>query len=79
MRLVDLHRSGQFREISASGEATVDFDERRTEAAKGTVWSTGCNSWYLDDRGIPATWPWTFDHFREEMEEPRLDDYALVE
>ena len=35
-----------------------------------TVWITGCRSWYLDDRGIPAVWPWTFDRFREEMAAP---------
>jgi hypothetical protein len=39
---------------------------------------SGCNSWYLDDRGIPATWPWTFDRFRDEMAAPKLADYELV-
>ena len=48
------------------------------EAAKKTVWSTGCRSWYLDDRGIPAVWPWTFDRFREEMASPKIADYEFV-
>ena len=78
MQLVDLVRSGQFREVSASAEATRRFDADRVEAARKTVWSTGCRSWYLDDRGIPATWPWTFDHFREEMAKPRLEAYDLI-
>ena len=54
------------------------FDAERTEAARKTVWMTGCNSWYLDDRGIPATWPWTFDRFSDEMAAPKLDHYELV-
>jgi len=47
----------------------------RVEAARSTIWSTGCQSWYLDDRGVPATWPWTFDRFREAMAAPRPEDF----
>ena len=47
----------------------------RTEAAQKTVWVTGCRSWYLDDRGIPAVWPWSFDRFRKEMREPALANF----
>ena len=36
-----------------------EFEAARVEASKKTVWVTGCQSWYLDDRGIPAVWPWT--------------------
>jgi len=77
LKLVELVRSGRYREVSASAEATRRFDEARVEAAKKTVWTTGCRSWYLDDRGIPATWPWTFDRFREEMARPDLAAYRL--
>jgi cation diffusion facilitator CzcD-associated flavoprotein CzcO len=77
-QLIDLVRSGRCREVSADAEATARFDDERVEAAKKTIWMTGCRSWYLDDRGIPATWPWTFDRFREEMAEPQLDDFELV-
>jgi len=75
LQLVELVGSGQYREISADPAATASFDAERVEAAKKTVSTTGCNSWYLDDRGIPATWPWTFDRFREEMAAPRLEAY----
>jgi cation diffusion facilitator CzcD-associated flavoprotein CzcO len=78
MQLVDVVRSGRCREISPSVEATERFDAARVEAAKSTIWMTGCRSWYLDDRGIPAVWPWTFDRFREEMAAPQLDDYELA-
>jgi cation diffusion facilitator CzcD-associated flavoprotein CzcO len=78
MQLIELVRSGRAREVSASRDATARFEAERTEAAKKTVWMTGCRSWYLDDRGIPAAWPWSFDRFREEMAAPRLDAYDLV-
>jgi cation diffusion facilitator CzcD-associated flavoprotein CzcO len=75
LQLVEALHRGEAREISPSQAATRAFDEARVEAAKKTVWSTGCRSWYLDDRGIPATWPWTFDRFREEMAAPKWEAY----
>jgi cation diffusion facilitator CzcD-associated flavoprotein CzcO len=78
MQLVELVRSGRCREVSADPRATERFDAERTEAAKNTVWSTGCRSWYLDDRGVPAAWPWTFERFRQEMVAPQLEAYELV-
>ena len=75
LKLVESLRRGECREISPSPAATTRFDADRVEAAKNTVWSTGCRSWYLDDRGIPATWPWTFDRFREEMAAPKWEAY----
>jgi cation diffusion facilitator CzcD-associated flavoprotein CzcO len=75
MQLIDRLRAGDCHEISASRDAMDEWEATRTEAAKKTVWVTGCRSWYLDDRGIPATWPWSFDRFREEMREPKLERF----
>jgi cation diffusion facilitator CzcD-associated flavoprotein CzcO len=75
MQLVEKIRAGECNEISASRGATQQFDEDRTEAAKTTIWSSGCQSWYLDDRGVPAAWPWTFDRFRAEMARPKWEAY----
>lgn len=78
MQLVDATQSNGQRQISASHEAAERFEEERSEAAQNTVWVTGCRSWYLDDRGVPAAWPWGFDRFRAEMSSPKLEDYELV-
>ena len=75
LQLVGKLERGECREICSTRDATDAFDAARVEAAKNTVWSTGCQSWYLDDRGIPATWPWTFDRFCEEMAAPRWEAY----
>ncbi|HEX4862604.1 MAG TPA: NAD(P)/FAD-dependent oxidoreductase [Acidimicrobiales bacterium] len=64
-------------EISATYEAAERFESARVEAAKRTVWATGCRSWYLDDRGIPAAWPWTMHRFVEAMSRPDLADYDI--
>jgi cation diffusion facilitator CzcD-associated flavoprotein CzcO len=76
LQLVEPLRAGRCREISPTPEATARFEAARVEAAKRTVWTTGCRSWYLDDRGIPAVWPWTFDRFREEMARPQLEAWT---
>lgn len=69
--LAELRRDTD-RPIMASEEATNRFEDERVAAARKTIWMTGCRSWYLDDRGIPAVWPFTFDRFLREMEKPDL-------
>ncbi len=77
MQLVEAVRSGRCREASPTRAAMARFDAERRDAARTTIWNTGCKSWYLDAAGLPTAWPWTFDRFREEMEGPRLDDFDL--
>ena len=77
LQLVEQVRSGACHEISASRAAMAGFDADRREAAKKTIWNSGCKSWYLDAGGLPTAWPWTFDRFREEMAHPRWGDYEM--
>jgi cation diffusion facilitator CzcD-associated flavoprotein CzcO len=75
LKLLEPVRAGACREVAPSAEAMARFDAERRVAAKKTIWSTGCKSWYLDETGLPTAWPFTFDRFREEMGAPRLEDY----
>jgi cation diffusion facilitator CzcD-associated flavoprotein CzcO len=75
MQLVERIRNGECREICATGPALAAFEQARVQAAQNTVWVTGCRSWYLDDRGIPAVWPWPFPRFRTEMRTPDPDAF----
>jgi hypothetical protein len=75
LQLVDRLRSDGCREVCATREAMDEFEAARVERAKQTVWVTGCQSWYLDDRGVPAVWPWPFDRFREMMRAPEPDAF----
>ncbi len=78
LQLIERIRSGECREVSATHEALAEFERARAEASKGTVWVTGCRSWYLDDRGLPAVWPWSFLKFRDEMKAPDPSAYELA-
>ena len=75
LQLVRRLQAGLSTEIHATEAAMREHEARRIEAAQATVWVTGCNSWYLDARGVPAAWPWPFRRFREVMAEPDLDAY----
>jgi cation diffusion facilitator CzcD-associated flavoprotein CzcO len=76
LQLVERLRAGRCRAIAPRADATAAFEAAREQAAQRTVWTTGCRSWYLDDRGIPAVWPWTFDRFRDEMARPNLEHWS---
>jgi cation diffusion facilitator CzcD-associated flavoprotein CzcO len=78
LKLMEWVRGGDCREVSVRKRASEQFDRERTEAARNTVWATGCRSWYLDDRGIPAVWPWTFDRFKQEMSRPDPEHFERV-
>ena len=75
LKIVEHVNQGDLNEAVITHEAYERFDAERYEAAKGTVWATGCNSWYLDNNGVPFAWPFPFSRFREEMEAPKLVDY----
>lgn len=77
LQLVEELRAGRGREISASESAMKRFSEEFDQAARKTIWATGCRSWYLDARGVPAVWPFTYQRFTEEMAKPVLANYEL--
>jgi len=76
-QLLDLLRSGEYTAISPTFTALKEYEARRAEAAKKTVFASGCKSWYLDAAGIPQVWPWPYEHFIEIMSKPNLADYDL--
>jgi cation diffusion facilitator CzcD-associated flavoprotein CzcO len=77
-QLIDRVAAGEIRTAAATHEAMADYDERRIEAAKHTIFASGCSSWYLDAEGIPASWPWSYDAFTEAMTTPKLEDFELA-
>jgi hypothetical protein len=48
LQLVEQLRSGACREISPKRDVTESYEAERSEAAKNSIWTTGCRSWYLD-------------------------------
>jgi cation diffusion facilitator CzcD-associated flavoprotein CzcO len=78
MQLLDKLRAGECHEISPRHSAAAAFEKARAEAAKKSIWATGCKSWYLDKHGVPASWPWSATRFDEEMAAPKFEAYDLM-
>jgi cation diffusion facilitator CzcD-associated flavoprotein CzcO len=58
--------------------ATAAFEAERREAALGTIWMSGCDSWYLDATGVPASWTFTYERFVDEMRTPDPAAFELI-
>lgn len=77
LQLIDGLRSGEYSEVSTTDDAMRRFEEERCEAARKTIWVTGCDSWYLDKQGIPQSWTFSYDRFEQETKAPRMQDFEV--
>jgi cation diffusion facilitator CzcD-associated flavoprotein CzcO len=77
-QLAELVRTGKARSFSPSMAALETYEARREQAARKTVFASGCKSWYLDANGDPQVWPWSWDHFVNVMAKPELADFILT-
>ncbi len=51
--------------IEVRRERTDVFNSELSTALAGTVWHTGCTSWYVDENGNdPNQWPWMWSTYR---------------
>lgn len=64
--------------VMVTAEATAAFEAERREAALGTIWMSGCSSWYLDATGVPASWTFSYERFLDEMSSPDPSCFVLV-
>jgi cation diffusion facilitator CzcD-associated flavoprotein CzcO len=77
LKLVDGISSGEYAEVSATDAAMQRFEQERCEAAKNTVWVTGCDSWYLDKNGVPASWTFSYQRFVDETRAPQMSAFEV--
>jgi len=78
--LVDALRAMQRHDvdrIEVRPEVEQAFRAQLAAKLAGTVWTSGCNSWYLTPDGDARLWPgFTFDYWRR-TRRARLDDYLI--
>jgi cation diffusion facilitator CzcD-associated flavoprotein CzcO len=77
MSWIEKWRRGEFRSVAPTTEATERFNASMREAMPGTVWVTGCQSWYLGKDGLPELWPWTPDRHRAMLRDIDLNDFTF--
>jgi cation diffusion facilitator CzcD-associated flavoprotein CzcO len=80
------HVIAALRELDAAGaerielrpEAAARFDRELREALAGTVWHSGCTSWYVDENGNdPSQWPWLWTTYRRRTAQLEPGTYDL--
>ncbi len=67
--------SGRAKTLVLKPEVMQDYEARRLQAGKQTIFGSGCSSWYLDSEGAPSTWPWNYQTFAEQTGAPRLEEF----
>src|SRR5690554_1921678 len=77
LQCIDAISQGQCKSLAPKADVVAKFTEDMKAAFSTTVWVSGCNSWYLDADGIPATWPWVPARYRSELKTLQLEDYEL--
>ena len=66
------------RTIELRPETLEAYDRELREALAGTVWHTGCTSWYLDENGNdPSQWPWLWSTYRRRTAQIEPGTYEL--
>jgi cation diffusion facilitator CzcD-associated flavoprotein CzcO len=64
--------------IEVRREAAEAFDRELRSALQGTVWHTGCTSWYVDEKGNdPSQWPWLWSTYRKRTARLAPGAYSL--
>jgi cation diffusion facilitator CzcD-associated flavoprotein CzcO len=70
-------REGKFSAVAPTQQATARFNAHMRASMPGTVWVTGCQSWYLGKDGLPELWPWTPDRHRAMLRHVDPDDFDV--
>ncbi|MFN7950743.1 MAG: NAD(P)/FAD-dependent oxidoreductase [bacterium] len=78
VRCIELFRRGVLTSLAPTAAATHAFNASLRGALAGTVWVSGCKSWYLDEHGVPVLWPWPIAELRRQLREPDLAEFEVV-
>jgi len=63
--------------VSVRPEAAERWLDELRSGMTGTVWTSGCTSWYLGEGDVPVLWPYDRRRWREILRAPELEDYEL--
>lgn len=77
MRWIERWQRGEVAWSAPTAEAAERFNEEMKAALPDTIWTSGCNSWYIGKDGLPSVWPWPASHHREILQEPEPGDWIV--
>lgn len=77
IKWMDRMRREGITEIEPTLEATEAFYEEVNEALGTTLWTSGCNSWYLNEDGRPILWPWRLEELTRRLTQIVESDFHI--
>lgn len=77
LRWIRRWRRGEFDTVEPTWSATENFNAELRAAMPDTVWTTGCDSWYLNKDGVPEVWPFTPAEHRAMLANTDPQEYDL--
>ncbi len=77
LRWIQRWRRGEFDTVEPTSSATERFNAKLRAAMPDTVWTTGCDSWYLNKDGVPEVWPFTPAKHRAMLAKSDPGQYTL--
>ena len=77
LRWIEGWRCGEFDTVEPTSAATERFNAKLRAAMPFTVWTTGCDSWYLNKDGVPEVWPFTPGEHRAMLAKTDPAEYDL--
>jgi cyclohexanone monooxygenase len=78
LQLVKRLQDGQAREISAGHAPMKAYNRALKAKMDGSIWASGCRSWYIDRNGNVASFPWSYEKFEDDMRAPILEDFDVI-
>jgi putative NADH-flavin reductase len=75
LKLIDHWRRGVLETVEATEQAKQAYNAYLKQGMGKTVWVGGCQSWYMDEDGDLAMWPYSWKQWVREMREPKLEDF----
>ena len=79
LQLISRWQAGELETIEVKPQACSNWNAMLKEQMAHTVWSSGCNSWYLDGDGDPLLWPGNWTQWVAEMKAPLWSDFFAAE
>jgi cation diffusion facilitator CzcD-associated flavoprotein CzcO len=77
LKWIERWRAREFDSATPREEAAEEFMTEVRAAFPQTIWTSGCNSWYLGKDGLPALWPFTPQAHRDMLATPHTHEWEL--
>lgn len=65
-------------EIEPTEQAAGSFASKIKSGMHGTIWTSGCDSWYLGPDGTPMLWPWSMRRLTSLLDAPVENDFITT-